>query len=132
MRVYNVTHSKEERHMKMIALAGLVLGFSLAPNVAPAQGLDPMWSGQTGMSTMNNQVTREMMNRHNKQNQRRSKATRASVACSPDSMPAAQRRQLNARAAQIMQRQGKAAAVAYARKQGMAYRKKLQAQGICP
>ncbi|TBU94669.1 hypothetical protein [Phytopseudomonas dryadis] len=53
-------------------------------------------------------------------------------ACSADSMPPAERRRMEAQARRIMQREGQAAAVAYARKQGMAYHQKLKKQGICP
>lgn len=52
--------------------------------------------------------------------------------CSADSMPRAERQRIEARTMRIMRRDGREAAVAYARKEGMAYRKKLQRQGICP
>ncbi len=54
------------------------------------------------------------------------------VACSADSMPSGERRRMEARAAQIYRTKGKAAAVAYARQQGLAYHQRLKRQGICP
>ncbi len=66
----------------------------------------------------------------NRKVQKRQQATRPR--CSADSMPRAERQRIEARAMRIMRSEGREAAVAYARKEGMAYRKKLQRQGICP
>lgn len=66
------------------------------------------------------------------QPKQKKKARQKQVACSPDSLPAAERRRMQAEAQRIMRTRGRAAAIAYARQQGIAYHRRLQAQGICP
>lgn len=109
-------------------LVGVTAALMLAAaGTASAQGLDPLWLGQTGMSTMANHLAGE-----NLRNSTGAKSSGTRVACSADSMPAADRRRMEAQAFRIMQRDGRAAGVAYAREQGMAYHRQLQAQGVCP
>jgi len=110
------------------SLVGVTATIMLAAaGTASAQGMDPLWLGQTGMSATANHLARE-----NLRNSTGAKGGGARVACSADSMPAADRRRMEAQALQIMQRDGRAAGVAYAREQGMAYHRRLQAQGVCP
>ncbi|WP_411037237.1 hypothetical protein [Shinella sp. BYT-45] len=66
------------------------------------------------------------------QPKQKKKVRQKRVACSADSLPAAERRRMQAEASRIMRTRGRVAAIAYARQQGMAYHRRLQARGICP
>ncbi len=67
-----------------------------------------------------------------KREQNAKRPTRQPAKCSADAMPAADKRRIEAEYARIAQTQGRTAAVNYARREGMRFRQKLVAQGVCP
>lgn len=124
--------------MKNAILSTVIAMALLVPAPSMAQGMDPIWLGQgaVGQSAIQNGINNSrragVPQRNTRASQRHKVQQSRNIACSPDSFPAAERRKLNAEVAQIIRRKGQAAGVAHARKVGIQYRKRLQAQGICP
>lgn len=58
-------------------------------------------------------------------------ATQAARECSADALPAAERRAMEERFRQIERRQGREAAMTYAREQGRLFSERLIAEGVC-
>ena len=64
--------------------------------------------------------------------QQKTKPRQRKIACSSDSMPAAERRRMLREGERIRDTQGLAAALRFARQSGANYRKRLEARGVCP
>lgn len=103
---------------------------SLVAFPAAAQMVDvPIWSnGLLGQQALRN--TYDNADRANKTTtDRRAASTRE---CSPDALPAADRRRMEAEYIRRARADGKASADIWVREQGQVFREKLVAQGICP
>lgn len=119
--------------MMSVAVGACLLSTAMA-SVATAQTpVPPVTTASPGYLFPNDRYQREREER-NRQS-RNGETTRSAPAsdnpCSPDAFPAAERRAMEARFAQIDRTQGRAAATAYVTEQGRLFSERLIAEGIC-
>lgn len=110
----------------------VALGAMTWASPAMAQMVDvPIW----GNGILGQQALRSTFDHYDEthgidKEDRKSKAR--SGACSADALPAADRRQMETEYVRRARTDGKASADAWVREQGMRFRQKLVAEGICP
>lgn len=93
----------------------------------------PIWGngllGQSALEHTRNATTGEYDGENESASSNR--ASNSPRACSPDALPAHERRAMEARFREIDRTQGREAAMAYVREQGRLFSERLVAEGVC-
>lgn len=111
--------------LKLLLPALLVAGLGSQAN---AQMVDiPIWSN----GILGQQALRSTYDNYDRQNGIKKDSARPSPACSPEALPAADRRRMEAEYARRQRSDGKASADAWVQEQGRLFRMKLIADGVC-
>lgn len=118
----------------MMKLAPLGLMAMLLVPFGAAQAAVPVpqvTTGSAGYLFPNDQYQRQREQRRNNSDRSQSRQTAPAPECSPNALPPAERRAMEARFNQIDRVQGRDAATAYAREEGIRFSQRLIDEGIC-
>lgn len=116
-----------------LAMLGLMSAAILFPPLpAKAQVSVPqVTTADPGYLFPNDRYQREREQQRSERQGERRTSTAQTNPCSPEALPAAERRAMEARYIEIDRTQGRAAATAWVREQGRLFGQRLVAEGVC-